>query len=172
MKFMPTAAKRQPALTIYKRSPGQPDYRPLVIDVLRVEEGAVTEITAFLLPELFREFGSRTRCDGRRLGVGAALLPRATSPAWVRDLGDLRRARLQARLRRRRVAGRDRRRRAWGIELECRGGSRQRFGRGEANFEKRDEAAARWLKIPEDLRRGLALPYAVVHRRVRAPTPA
>jgi RNA polymerase sigma-70 factor (ECF subfamily) len=57
MRFAPTAANRQPALAIYQRSPGEAKHRPLVIDVLRVEDGLVTEITAFLLPELFHRFG-------------------------------------------------------------------------------------------------------------------
>jgi RNA polymerase sigma-70 factor, ECF subfamily len=57
MRFAPTGANRQPALAIYKRPPGETEYSPLAIDVLRVEDGLVTEITAFLLPDLFPRFG-------------------------------------------------------------------------------------------------------------------
>jgi RNA polymerase sigma-70 factor, ECF subfamily len=57
MRFAPTAANRQPALAIYRQSPGEAEYRPLVIDVLRIDDGLITEITAFLRPELFPVFG-------------------------------------------------------------------------------------------------------------------
>jgi RNA polymerase sigma-70 factor, ECF subfamily len=57
MRFAPTAANRQPALAIYLRSPEDAEYRPLVIDVLRIEGGLITDITAFLRPELFPVFG-------------------------------------------------------------------------------------------------------------------
>jgi RNA polymerase sigma-70 factor, ECF subfamily len=57
MRFAPTAANRQPALAVYLRSPEDAEYRPLVIDVLSIEDGLITEITAFLRPELFPVFG-------------------------------------------------------------------------------------------------------------------
>jgi len=52
-----TAANRQPALAVYLRRPGDTEYRPLAIDLLRIERGAVAEITAFVLPQLFPAFG-------------------------------------------------------------------------------------------------------------------
>jgi RNA polymerase sigma-70 factor (ECF subfamily) len=57
LRFAPTAANRQPALAVYRQWPGEAEYRPLVIDVLRIEGGLITEITAFLRPELFPVFG-------------------------------------------------------------------------------------------------------------------
>jgi RNA polymerase sigma-70 factor (ECF subfamily) len=52
-----TAANRQPALAVYLRRPGDTEYRALAIDVLRIERGAVAEITAFVSPQLFPAFG-------------------------------------------------------------------------------------------------------------------
>jgi RNA polymerase sigma-70 factor (ECF subfamily) len=57
MRFAPTAANRQPALAVYLWSPEDAEYRPLVIDVLSIEGGLITEIAAFLRPELFPVFG-------------------------------------------------------------------------------------------------------------------
>ena len=42
-----TRANMQPAVACYLRRPGESEYRPLAIDVLRIEEGAVAEIVAF-----------------------------------------------------------------------------------------------------------------------------
>jgi RNA polymerase sigma-70 factor (ECF subfamily) len=42
-----TRANMQPAVACYRRRPGDSDYRPLAIDVLRIEGGAVAEIIAF-----------------------------------------------------------------------------------------------------------------------------
>jgi RNA polymerase sigma-70 factor, ECF subfamily len=42
-----TRANMQPAVACYLRHPGESDYRALAIDVLRIEEGAVAEITGF-----------------------------------------------------------------------------------------------------------------------------
>ena len=50
-------ANRQPAAAWYLRAPGQTDYRPLALDVLRIEHGLVAEITSFVDPELFPAFG-------------------------------------------------------------------------------------------------------------------
>jgi RNA polymerase sigma-70 factor (ECF subfamily) len=44
-----TRANRQPAVANYLRSPGESTYRPLALDVLRIEEGAFAEVTAFAL---------------------------------------------------------------------------------------------------------------------------
>jgi RNA polymerase sigma-70 factor (ECF subfamily) len=42
-----TRANRQPAVACYRRRPGETDYSPLALDVLRVEEGRVAEIITF-----------------------------------------------------------------------------------------------------------------------------
>jgi RNA polymerase sigma-70 factor, ECF subfamily len=46
-----TRVNRQPAVACYLRRPGDTEYRPLALDVLRIEEGAVADITAFPLRE-------------------------------------------------------------------------------------------------------------------------
>jgi RNA polymerase sigma-70 factor, ECF subfamily len=56
-RAMVTRANRQPAVAFYTRQPGEPDFRASVMDVLRVEEGRVTQIDAFVLPALFPAFG-------------------------------------------------------------------------------------------------------------------
>jgi len=56
-RFVATTANRQQAAASYVRAPGGSKYRPMGIDVLRIEDGLVTEITAFLRPELFAVFG-------------------------------------------------------------------------------------------------------------------
>jgi RNA polymerase sigma-70 factor, ECF subfamily len=55
MRCVPARANRQPAVAIYLRRPGDSKYRPLSLDVLRIEEGAVAEVTTFALesPEAF-----------------------------------------------------------------------------------------------------------------------
>jgi RNA polymerase sigma-70 factor (ECF subfamily) len=52
-----TAANRQPAMAAYARRPGDPQYRALGIDVLRVEDHLVVEITRFVTGDLFPAFG-------------------------------------------------------------------------------------------------------------------
>ena len=56
-RFVLTAANRQPAVAFYTRAPGESDYRASVIDVLRIEGGLIVRIDAFVLPQLFAEFG-------------------------------------------------------------------------------------------------------------------
>jgi RNA polymerase sigma-70 factor (ECF subfamily) len=56
MRCVLTRANMQPAVACYRRLPGESAYRPLAIDVLRIEEGQVAEIVTFH-PELFRTFG-------------------------------------------------------------------------------------------------------------------
>jgi RNA polymerase sigma-70 factor, ECF subfamily len=51
-----TRANRQPAVAVYVLRAGDTEYRALALDVLRIEEGAVAEITTFG-PGLFPEFG-------------------------------------------------------------------------------------------------------------------
>jgi RNA polymerase sigma-70 factor, ECF subfamily len=56
-RFLATTANRQPAAASYVRAPGESIYRPMGIDVLRIEDGLIAEITAFLRPELLAAFG-------------------------------------------------------------------------------------------------------------------
>jgi len=55
MRCLPVRANMQPAVAIYLQRPGESKYRPLSLDVLRIEGGAVAEITTFALesPEAF-----------------------------------------------------------------------------------------------------------------------
>jgi RNA polymerase sigma-70 factor (ECF subfamily) len=55
--LVPAAANLQPAFAVYLRAPGEPDYRPLALAVLRVEEGRVVEVVHWDRPELFEAFG-------------------------------------------------------------------------------------------------------------------
>jgi RNA polymerase sigma-70 factor (ECF subfamily) len=57
LRTLVVAANRQPAAAHYLRPPGRSDYRPLALDVLRIERGRVAEITSFVFPELFPGFG-------------------------------------------------------------------------------------------------------------------
>jgi RNA polymerase sigma-70 factor (ECF subfamily) len=52
-----TGANGQPAAAHYLRAPGESEHRPLAVDVLRVEDGRVAEITSFVFPQLFEAFG-------------------------------------------------------------------------------------------------------------------
>ncbi len=56
-RYVATAANGQPAAASYVREAGGDRYRPMGIDVLRIEDGLVAEITAFLRPDLFAAFG-------------------------------------------------------------------------------------------------------------------
>jgi RNA polymerase sigma-70 factor (ECF subfamily) len=47
MRCLVTAANRQPAVACYVRGPGDDAFRPLALDVLRIEDGAVAEIVTF-----------------------------------------------------------------------------------------------------------------------------
>ncbi|WP_066366555.1 RNA polymerase subunit sigma-70 [Herbidospora mongoliensis] len=55
--FVPTSANRQPATAIYLRRPGDTLFRPLVVEVLRVENGVIVEIVDFGDPAVFASFG-------------------------------------------------------------------------------------------------------------------
>ena len=46
-RLVPTRANRQPAAASYLRRPGDSIYRAFKLDVLRVEDGAIAEITTF-----------------------------------------------------------------------------------------------------------------------------
>lgn len=53
---VPVAANRQPAMAGYLRLPGEASYQAQVLNVLRVEDGEITEIIAFE-PRVFGAFG-------------------------------------------------------------------------------------------------------------------
>jgi RNA polymerase sigma-70 factor, ECF subfamily len=52
-----SAANSQPAVAHYLRRPGESVYRPLALDVLRIEGGRVVEISSFVFPGLLPAFG-------------------------------------------------------------------------------------------------------------------
>jgi RNA polymerase sigma-70 factor (ECF subfamily) len=56
-RYLPTRANGQPAAASFIRRDGDSVYRPLAIDVLRVEGGLIAELTIFLRPDLFPAFG-------------------------------------------------------------------------------------------------------------------
>jgi len=56
LQSVPVGANRQPAVAVYRRRPGESEYRPLALDVLRFEEGRVAEIVVFG-PAVFPAFG-------------------------------------------------------------------------------------------------------------------
>jgi RNA polymerase sigma-70 factor, ECF subfamily len=51
LRCLLTSANRQPAVANYLRRPGESEYRALALDVLRIEDGLITEIIAFPLFE-------------------------------------------------------------------------------------------------------------------------
>jgi hypothetical protein len=55
-RLVPTRANRQPAAASYLRASGDTVYRAFKLDVLRVEDGAIAEITTFG-SDLFPAFG-------------------------------------------------------------------------------------------------------------------
>jgi RNA polymerase sigma-70 factor, ECF subfamily len=57
LRSVATGANLQPAVAHYLRPPGASGYRPLALDVLRVEDGLVAEISSFVFPDLFAAFG-------------------------------------------------------------------------------------------------------------------
>jgi RNA polymerase sigma-70 factor (TIGR02960 family) len=56
LRCVVTRANGQPAVGVYRRREGEPDYRPLAIDVLRMSGGAVVEILTFV-PGQFAALG-------------------------------------------------------------------------------------------------------------------
>jgi RNA polymerase sigma-70 factor (ECF subfamily) len=54
-RMVPTAANRQPAAASYLRPTGESEYRLVAVNLLRVEEGKIAEVTTFA-PELCRGF--------------------------------------------------------------------------------------------------------------------
>ena len=57
LRSVPAWANRQPGVAHYLRAPGETQFRALAIDVLRIEDGRIDEITSFVDPELFAAFG-------------------------------------------------------------------------------------------------------------------
>ena len=55
-RLVATAANHQPAIAFYVRSPGDSEYRALVIEVLRIEDGRIAEILDFGDERLFSAF--------------------------------------------------------------------------------------------------------------------
>jgi RNA polymerase sigma-70 factor (ECF subfamily) len=56
-RVVATSANRQPAVAMYLRRPGDTLFRALALEVLRVEEGQIAEITDFGDVGLFAKFG-------------------------------------------------------------------------------------------------------------------
>ena len=56
-RFVAASANRQPAVAIYHRAPGEPVFRLVALEVLRIEGGRVSEIVDFDVPELYPAFG-------------------------------------------------------------------------------------------------------------------
>jgi RNA polymerase sigma-70 factor (ECF subfamily) len=55
--LVPAGANLQPAVAIYLRAAGEASYRPLALEVLRVEEARVAEVVDWSRPDLFAAFG-------------------------------------------------------------------------------------------------------------------
>jgi RNA polymerase sigma-70 factor, ECF subfamily len=51
-----TRANMQPCVACYRQMPGDSEFKPLALDVIRIEDGVIAEITTFP-PELFPAFG-------------------------------------------------------------------------------------------------------------------
>ncbi|MFF1820123.1 RNA polymerase subunit sigma-70 [Kribbella sp. NPDC058245] len=50
-RYLPTSVNRQPTLAAYLREPGDTAFRPFGLDVFRVENGLIAELTAFQLTD-------------------------------------------------------------------------------------------------------------------------
>jgi RNA polymerase sigma-70 factor, ECF subfamily len=55
-RCVPARANGQPAVAVYRQRPGDTEYRPLALDVLRIEDGLVAEVIVFGA-EVFGAFG-------------------------------------------------------------------------------------------------------------------
>jgi RNA polymerase sigma-70 factor (ECF subfamily) len=55
-RLLPTSANRMPTAASYQKMPGETVYRAFKLDVLRIVDGRIAEITT-LGPELFPQFG-------------------------------------------------------------------------------------------------------------------
>lgn len=56
LRGLPTGANSQPAVAWYLRRADETEHRPLALDVLRIEDQRITEITTFASSELFSTF--------------------------------------------------------------------------------------------------------------------
>jgi RNA polymerase sigma-70 factor, ECF subfamily len=56
-RMVATVANGQPAVAAYLRAPGESEHRPLVLEVLRIEDGRIAEIIDFGDERLFAAFG-------------------------------------------------------------------------------------------------------------------
>jgi RNA polymerase sigma-70 factor, ECF subfamily len=61
-----TRANMQPAVACYRQQPGESEFRPMALDVIRIEGDAIAEVTTFP-PELFSAFGLPEALPGRGL---------------------------------------------------------------------------------------------------------
>jgi RNA polymerase sigma-70 factor, ECF subfamily len=57
LRSVPAWANRQPGVAHYLRAPGETQFGALAIDVLRIADGRIDEITSFADPEFFAAFG-------------------------------------------------------------------------------------------------------------------
>jgi RNA polymerase sigma-70 factor (ECF subfamily) len=57
LRCLATRANRQPAVAAYLRRPDSAEFRSLTIDVLRIENGRIVEVTTFYGEGLFERFG-------------------------------------------------------------------------------------------------------------------
>jgi RNA polymerase sigma-70 factor (ECF subfamily) len=60
LRFVATAANRQPAMATYIRPPGGSAFELAALTVLRIEEGVIVELTNFA-PDLLHGFGLSER---------------------------------------------------------------------------------------------------------------
>jgi RNA polymerase sigma-70 factor, ECF subfamily len=61
LRCVPTRANRQPAVAVYHRKPEESEFKPFMLDVLRVEADGVAEVVAFpLAPPLVEALGLPT----------------------------------------------------------------------------------------------------------------
>jgi RNA polymerase sigma-70 factor, ECF subfamily len=59
LRSIAVSANRQPAAAHFVLPPGAAEYQPLAIDVLRIEDGLIAEISSFVYPHLFAAFVPR-----------------------------------------------------------------------------------------------------------------
>jgi RNA polymerase sigma-70 factor (ECF subfamily) len=69
LRCMTTRANRQPAVSCYVLAKGDTTYRAMAVDVLRIEEGMISEIVTFG-PEVFGSLGLPTSLEAQQ-GAGA-----------------------------------------------------------------------------------------------------
>jgi RNA polymerase sigma-70 factor (TIGR02960 family) len=62
-RLLPTSANRMPTAASYQKNPGETVYRAFKLDVLRIVDGRIAEITT-LGPELFPQFGLPETLEG------------------------------------------------------------------------------------------------------------